>query len=69
MTFLISQRINCVTNDQMTKYKEKILLMTPSLSCQVKNGSLSKEILKENKTLTSLLALPEKSLFPVYKNG
>lgn len=69
MIFLTSQRINCVENDQMTKYKEKIFLMTPSQSCQVRNGSLSEKILKEDKTLTSLLALPEKSLFPVYKNG
>lgn len=43
--------------------------MTPSRSCQVKNGSLTEKTLKADKTLTSLLALPEKSLFPVYKNG
>lgn len=30
--------MNCEKTDQMTKYKEKILLMTPAMSCQMKSA-------------------------------
>lgn len=51
----------------MTKYKEKILLMIPSMSCQVKIGNLSKEILKKDKTLTSLSLCQKNPCFQCIK--